>query len=118
MRRLQMANRADWRWPLMLLPLAVTLAAGPVPPDQPGDPAAGHRLAKTWCSSCHVVDSSQTTGSATGAPPFPAVARMSSTTPISLRVFLQTPHARMPNLQLSRDEIDDVIAYILSLKKE
>jgi hypothetical protein len=49
-------------------------------------------------------------------PAFPAVARMPSTTALSLRVFLQTPHARMPNLHLSRDETDDVIAYILSLR--
>ena len=41
---------------------------------------------------------------------------MKSTTRLSLRVFLQTPHDRMPNLQLNRDEIDNVSAYILSLR--
>ncbi len=35
---------------------------------------------------------------------------------MSLRVFLQSPHARMPDLHLSRDEIADVSAYILSLR--
>ncbi len=41
---------------------------------------------------------------------------MPSTTALSLRVFLQTPHARMPDLNLTQDEIGDVAAYILTLK--
>ena len=49
-------------------------------------------------------------------PTFPGVARMPSTMAMSLRVFLQTPHSLMPNMQLSRAETDDVIAYILSLR--
>jgi mono/diheme cytochrome c family protein len=42
---------------------------------------------------------------------------MKSTTFMGLRAFLQTPHDRMPDLHLTRNEIDDVAAYILSLKK-
>jgi hypothetical protein len=41
---------------------------------------------------------------------------MSSTTGMSLRAFLLTPHARMPDIQLSREQTDDVVAYILSLR--
>ena len=41
---------------------------------------------------------------------------MKATTPLSLRVFLQTSHNRMPNLSLSRDQTDNVAAYILSLR--
>jgi hypothetical protein len=42
---------------------------------------------------------------------------MKSTTPLGLRVFLQTPHGRMPDLHLTRDEVDNLIAYILSLRR-
>jgi hypothetical protein len=35
----------------------------------------------------------------------------------SLTVFLRTPHDRMPDLSLTREETDDLIAYILSLKR-
>ena len=83
-----------------------------------GDPAAGKRLAETWCSSCHVVGPASQRGTSTSAPTFAAVARMKSTTPMSLRVFLQTPHAVMPDLHLSRDEIAGLAAYILSLRRE
>jgi mono/diheme cytochrome c family protein len=82
-----------------------------------GDPAAGHALAQRWCDNCHVVGPEQQRGTSTGAPPFAAIANMKSTTAMGLRVFLQTPHGRMPDLHLTRDEIGDVSAYILSLKR-
>jgi mono/diheme cytochrome c family protein len=100
------------------LAVAAILAASPFPltAQEIGDVAAGKRLAETWCSSCHVVAPSAQTGASTGVPTFAAVARMPSTTPISLRAFLQTPHARMPDLHLNRDETDNLIAYILTLR--
>jgi mono/diheme cytochrome c family protein len=33
-----------------------------------------------------------------------------------LRTFLTKPHGSMPNLTLSREEIDDLIAYIATLR--
>jgi mono/diheme cytochrome c family protein len=85
--------------------------------EEIGDASAGRNLAETWCSSCHVVAQSQQGSTSTGAPTFAAVAQMKSTTPLSLRAFLLTPHARMPDLHLTRDEIDNLAAYILSLRR-
>src|SRR6185437_2444271 len=95
--------------PYVWLVAAILLAASPCPlaAQEIGNVATGKRLAETWCSSCHIVTPTAPSGAATGVPPFAAVARMSSTTPMSLRAFLQTPHARMPDLHLSRDEADD-----------
>lgn len=98
---------------MVLLGLAPGLAAA----QEPGDSAAGRVLAEKWCSSCHLVDADQQTATSSGAPTFPAIARMKSVTRLSLGVFLQTPHDRMPNLHLTRDEVDDVSAYILSLRR-
>ena len=96
---------------------AAILAASSLPwPRRIGDVVAGKRLAETWCSSCHIVAPSAQAGASTGVPTFTAIASMPSTTPIALRVYLQTPHARMPDLHLSRDETDNLIAYILSLR--
>jgi mono/diheme cytochrome c family protein len=81
-----------------------------------GNAAAGKQVAERWCSSCHVVGPGSVQGTSNGAPPFVAVARMTSTTPMSLKAFLLTPHARMPDLHLSQDEIDDLTAYILSMR--
>jgi mono/diheme cytochrome c family protein len=99
-----------WLGTILLTTWAQQVAA------QNGDIAAGQKLAETWCSSCHVVGPAPDRGTSNGAPTFSAIAQMPSTTPLSLRAFLQTPHAQMPDLHLSRDEIDDVGAYILSLR--
>ena len=83
--------------------------------EWPGDPVAGLALARAWCANCHVLQDSES-AVATGAPSFKAVAANPAVTPMSLRVFFQTPHQRMPDFHLSNSEIDDLSAYILSLR--
>jgi mono/diheme cytochrome c family protein len=98
-------------FPTLLVGSFSTLAAQGI-----GDAAAGRRLASNWCSSCHVVGPSAESGTSNGAPAFIAIAAMKSTTPMALKVFLQTPHSGMPDLHLSGSEIDDLTAYIIDLK--
>ena len=81
-----------------------------------GDVATGHKLAETWCGSCHLVGAPHGTVVSNGAPTFTAIAADKSVTVLSLRAFLQTPHARMPDLHLTREEVDDLASYILSLR--
>jgi mono/diheme cytochrome c family protein len=76
----------------------------------------GGVVAESWCANCHVTGPGARGPVGDAAPPFQAIARMPSTTEMSLRVFLQTPHARMPDYRLSQAELDGVVAYILSLK--
>ncbi len=98
----------------------IALTAGTLPAlaqTEPGDPAAGRRLAEAWCANCHRVAPQGPGPVSDAAPAFAAVAAMPSTTRMALAAFLQTPHPRMPNYQLSREEMDDVIAYLLSLRR-
>jgi mono/diheme cytochrome c family protein len=97
--------------------MLLATVALPVVAQGVGDPAEGHRIAEKWCLNCHVVAADARSGTSTGAPTFVAIAQMKSISPLSLRVFLQTPHARMPDLHLTREEIDDLTDYILSLRK-
>ena len=73
----------------------------------------GESLARSVCAPCHVV--APGTGGGEG-PAFAAVAAMPSTTGLALTAFLQTSHGRMPNIVLSREDIANLAAYILSLK--
>ena len=100
---------------ITLLPL---LLAIPASAQDIGDAAHGRQLADTWCSSCHIVGPTTARGTSNGAPTFAAVASMNATTPMSLRAFLATPHANMPDLHLTNAEIDDLSAYILSLRRK
>ncbi|MCX8135069.1 MAG: cytochrome c [Roseococcus sp.] len=77
----------------------------------------GQRLAQQWCANCHAVAPGQRPPAGDAAASFPAIAALPSTTEMSLRVFLQTPHAAMPDYRLSRAELDAVVAYILSLRR-
>ena len=81
--------------------------------DDVGDPVNGRRIATAWCANCHVFPGSNI-ATATGAPSFPAIAANHGMTPMALRAFLQTTHDRMPDLHLSNNEMDDLIAFILS----
>lgn len=101
--------------PLLTAPAASAQTAGGGP-AQAELVAQGRRVAETWCANCHLVAPGARGPAGDAAPPFPAIARMPSTTEMALRVFLQTPHARMPDYRLSTAELDGVVAYILSLK--
>jgi mono/diheme cytochrome c family protein len=78
--------------------------------------AAGHQLAEAWCATCHVIEAT-TAGASHAAPDFVQVANLPSTTALSLKVFLRSNHPSMPNLVLTPDQTDDVVNYILSLKR-
>lgn len=87
-------------------------AAGATEPA--GDAAAGERLAREWCASCHYVGSGAAASDA--APAFAEIANDSEATPEGWRNWLMDPHPPMPNLALSRQEIDAILAYLQSLK--
>lgn len=75
----------------------------------------GAELAKRWCSTCRLVDSSQAQTSA-DVPPF-AIASKTDFTAEKVAFFLLDPHPKMPNFPLSRTEAADVAAYIELLRK-
>jgi len=78
---------------------------------------AGKHIAQTWCSGCHLIGAEGPKTGSDATPSFSSIAQEKSTTAISLAAFLSTPHPRMPNYVLSRTEMRDVSAYILSLRK-
>lgn len=84
--------------------------------DRASGVAIGHHLAKRLCSDCHQVDSDDPL-LPTGAPPFADVAALPSTTALSIRVFLKSNHENMPNYQLTPDQTDSLVEFILSLKR-
>jgi cytochrome c len=100
-----------------LVPGGFSPAAADVLPPGAGDGSTGHRLASEWCRDCHAIEPSAVwTGKP--APDFVAVANMPSTTELSLKVFLTTSHKTMPNFIIKQRDADDLVAYILSLKRK
>ncbi len=99
-----------------LVAALVVSAVGSAGFARAADSAEGHRLARQWCATCHIV--APGTGGSDAAPPFESVANRPSITEAGLRAWLTDPHPPMPNLILSRAEIDAIVAYIKSLRRE
>jgi len=87
--------------------------------NAPGTPAdhreKGEIIAKRWCAACHLVAPDQTKANS-DVPSFPAIARKVKS-PKALAAFLTDPHPKMPDMNLTREEIEDLVAYIGSLGK-
>jgi len=101
---------------LARLGLALIFAAACAAQAAAGDPDAGKRLTQQWCTGCHVVGSSGNTGT-DAAPPLPVIAQQKGKDPQWIKAWLTQPHPPMPNLNLSRQEIDDITAYLTSLNQ-
>ena len=83
-------------------------------PHARADAKQGAQLARQWCATCHVITGNQAATVPQGPPTFPIVAQ--TMTADQLRAFLSHPHGAMPDLALSRAEINDLIGYIESLR--
>lgn len=99
-------------FPVMALASAALSAAVPV---SAGDPASGQAIARQWCSECHVVADDQAAASV-DVPTFRSIAAVEGFDAGALAGFLADPHPVMPQMTLSRAEIDDLVAYIASLR--
>ncbi len=75
-----------------------------------GDAASGAAVAQRWCASCHVAGQTANATVPQGPPTFATIA--GERTPDALRAFLSKPHPPMPPVELSRADIDNLIAYI------
>ena len=95
---------------------ALALAPAPAAAENAGDAVAGKRLADDLCAECHAVRPEQFIIPNVDASHFADVANTPGITALALRVSLQSTHDKMPNIILTAQQTDDVIAYILSLK--
>ena len=98
--------------------LAIVLATGAVAQsDQsPGDRQAGRAIATGSCSECHLVPGGPAPTSRRQGPPFVEIANLPTSTAPGLRSLLRAPHAGMPMFRFTDKELDDIVAYLLSLR--
>ena len=91
------------------------LASPGLAQEAKGNAAAGKNVAQVLCSDCHQVASERKPRP--DVPGFAEIAKLPSTTALSIQVFLLSEHLRMSPYHPTRDQVDNVIAFILSLKK-
>jgi mono/diheme cytochrome c family protein len=97
--------------------IAITIPVCFAAAQEMGDAKAGFAYASQACTECHAVRTGERVSPNTTAPAFELIANTRGMTDLALRVWFRSPHPSMPNLILSENQGDDVIAYIQSLKK-
>lgn len=81
-----------------------------------GDAKKGLAYARKVCAQCHTVTGADTPSPHAKAPRFKQIANTPGMTVTALTVWSRTTHATMPNLVIAPADMDDLIAYILSLR--
>ena len=94
---------------------AAFLVSAPVHAETP-NVARGKAFAERWCARCHAIEAGHRSAEP-GIPSFMRMAADPENTRSALRQFITIPHFEMPPQSLTTAEIDDVIAYILSLRR-
>jgi mono/diheme cytochrome c family protein len=74
------------------------------------DPVKGKVLAEKLCTNCHLV------GSAQQVPSFPEIANLEGQTAGAITARIMLPKHPMPTIPLTKAELADLAAYILSLR--
>lgn len=80
-------------------------------------PLPGRVYADSACAGCHAVAAGQASSPNPRAPTFEAIANTPGMTLMALNAALHTSHATMPNLIVDPDHIQDLSAYLYTLKK-
>jgi len=79
-----------------------------------GDVTRGREVVNRWCVSCHAL----------GAPiddripSLLALARNMARSEGAVRAFLMHPHEPMPPLEISNQQIEDIVAYLRTVRPE
>ncbi len=102
------------RWAGLFAMLMVLSSAAAA--QELGDPKEGHAYAARVCAECHAVEPNEQGSPVVEATSFKKVANTPGMTATALTVWMHTSHPNMPNLVLPQVDLDNVIAYILSLK--
>jgi tetratricopeptide (TPR) repeat protein len=81
-----------------------------------GDPRKGFAYAERICSGCHNILRTDAASPNRQAPPFKEIADTPGMSITALTVWSRTSHQTMPNLVIEPADMDNLIAYILSLR--
>jgi mono/diheme cytochrome c family protein len=97
---------------------AIVVILGLAGPVTAADAELGKRVALDWCSACHLVTPEQKAPVPDTAPSFMELAQDPRGADY-IGTFLQAPHFKnMKGIDISRFDIEDIVAYVSSLKKQ
>ena len=103
--------------------LAVTAGVGPALAEE--DPTKkvpsaedGKVLAGKLCGGCHLTGTERNGAAPVGPPPFVSIANRAGQTAERIEGALIQPHPPMPDMQLTKEEMRDIIAYLDTMRED
>lgn len=81
------------------------------------DPETGKALAERLCTNCHLVGSARQEQANPDVPSFREIANMPEQTAGAIAGRIMLPKHPMPQIPLTKAELSDLAAYILTLRE-
>lgn len=78
----------------------------------------GKALAEKLCGGCHLTGAQRSDTAPVGPPPFVTIANRSGQTAERIEGALIQPHPPMPDMQLTQEEMRDIVAYLDTLRTD
>ncbi len=86
-------------------------------PTSRPDPETGKALAERLCTNCHLVGSVRQEHANPDVPSFREIANLPEQTEGAVAARIMLPKHPMPQIPLTKSELSDLAAYILSLRE-
>ena len=77
---------------------------------------SGLKLAQKLCKACHIIAGDGSAPAPVGPPSFPSIANKPGQTADRIIGALVAPHPPMPDMHLTNDEMQDILAYLDTLR--
>ena len=103
---------------LVLLPLLATAPAYGAPVTNAPNSQHGKELAARLCSNCHLIGTSEQQQANADVPSFHEIANKEGQSAGAIMAHIMLPKHPMPTIPLTKSELADLSAYILSLRQE
>jgi mono/diheme cytochrome c family protein len=110
---------------LSLLVIALVAMSGcaavePAPqalPADVGDASIGRAYAASVCATCHAIGPGEMISPDPRAQPFSAIATTPGMTRTALNAWLNSSHTNMPQFIVEPERVDDLSAYLATLRR-
>lgn len=99
-----------------VLSVFMLMSSGALAQEQ-GRAGPGETYARQVCAACHAVGRGEDMSPIANAAPFQEIMDRPEMTGMAVAAWLQSEHDNMPHMVPKGEEMNDLIAYMLSLKK-
>ena len=102
---------------VLLVFAGVTFTIGSLQAQEVGNANEGLRIARAVCAECHLLDKLPGQSPNLIPPTFEHIANTPGMNSAAPTAALRTSHESMPNIIIKGSDLSDIIAYVLSLRK-